>query len=70
MTPAMAAYLRSIFTDHRVVPSLPTIPGIVDDRDKNALQDFVLPCNGDERAEEERNIYIYIKIRVANLEHE
>lgn len=64
----MAAYLRSIFTDHRVVPSLPTIPGIVDDRDKNALQDFVLRCN--ERAEEERNIYIYIKIRVANLEHE
>lgn len=49
--------------------SQPTIiHSIVDDRDKNALQDLVLRCSRDENSEEERNIYI--KIRVANLEHE
>lgn len=52
--------LRIFVPSSRIIVLLPTHshPGIVDDRDKNALQDFVLSCKGESRRRK-KEIYIY-----------
>lgn len=64
-------FVSSFQTFVVVVPSVPTIRILASSMIATRMHYEISFSNGDEKAEEERNIYnIYIKIRVANLEHE